>query len=297
MFGLWRRYWHKPTYDPDAFSTLKDLEDGPPKPLTTLAFLPSIKQTLSAASETFSLDRFNDWVMGRPVTEKTDAEVRYLVHDIILDDRFVQSISALQGYDPIKERNRIDQALTSNDSPFVAGTFKTTSVDIQVPSGSPSVPPKTIPVPGLHYRKITDIIKEAFSDQLALHYHYTPFELRAESSSDVGHCEEGTRVYSEVYNSDAFIKEHDHLQRHGKTESPCTLEKVIAALMVWSDSTHLAQFGTASLWPIYLLFGNLSKYLRAKQDSGAIHHVAYIPKVRCCNIYNGLFLMLFIAWR
>ena len=32
--------------------------------------------------------------------------------------------------------------------------------------------------------------------------------------------------------------------------------------MFWSDATHLATFGMVKLWPIYLLFGNLSKYVR-----------------------------------
>jgi hypothetical protein len=50
--------------------------------------------------------------------------------------------------------------------------------------------------------------------------------------------------------------------------------------MFWSDATLLAQFGTMKLWPIYLMLGNLSKYIRAKMDSGACHHVAYIPSVR-----------------
>jgi hypothetical protein len=49
--------------------------------------------------------------------------------------------------------------------------------------------------------------------------------------------------------------------------------------MFWSDLTHLANFGTAKLWPIYMLFGNLSKYIRVKPNAGAEHHVAYIPSV------------------
>ena len=57
----------------------------------------------------------------------------------------------------------------------------------------------------------------------------------------------------------------------------CKREKVVAALMFWSDATHLASFGTAKLWPIYMLFGNLSKYVRCQPDSGATKHVAYIP--------------------
>ena len=49
--------------------------------------------------------------------------------------------------------------------------------------------------------------------------------------------------------------------------------------MVWSDSTHLANFGTAKLWPIYFLFGNASKYICGQPNSGACQHVAYIPSL------------------
>jgi Plavaka transposase len=50
--------------------------------------------------------------------------------------------------------------------------------------------------------------------------------------------------------------------------------EIVAALMFWSDSTHLANFGTAKLWPIYLLFGNVSKYICGQPKSGACQHVA-----------------------
>ncbi|KAE9385432.1 hypothetical protein BT96DRAFT_949848 [Gymnopus androsaceus JB14] len=56
-------------------------------------------------------------------------------------------------------------------------------------------------------------------------------------------------------------------------------EHVIAWIQLWSDSTHLAEFGTASLWPIYLYFGNLSKYTQGKSKSHAAHHLAYIPSL------------------
>ena len=62
-------------------------------------------------------------------------------------------------------------------------------------------------------------------------------------------------------------------------EVGCTLERVVASLMPWSDSTHLANFGTASLWPLYLFFGNQSKWVRGKPKTASCHHVAYIPKV------------------
>ncbi len=49
--------------------------------------------------------------------------------------------------------------------------------------------------------------------------------------------------------------------------------------MFSSDATHLTTFGTAKAWPIYLMLGNLSKYIRAQPHSGAMHHLAYIPSV------------------
>ena len=58
------------------------------------------------------------------------------------------------------------------------------------------------------------------------------------------------------------------------------LEIAIMAVLLWSDSTHLANFGTASLWPIYMYFGNTSKYTRGKPTSFPAQHLAYIPSVR-----------------
>ena len=63
----------------------------------------------------------------------------------------------------------------------------------------------------------------------------------------------------DLYNSEAFLEEHKKLQQQPKEEG-CNLERVIAAIMVLSDLTHLANFRQASLWLIYIFFGNQSKY-------------------------------------
>lgn len=57
------------------------------------------------------------------------------------------------------------------------------------------------------------------------------------------------------------------------------LERTVAAMMLWSNSTHLASFGSASVWPVYLSLGNQLKYVHAKPSAGALHHLAYIPLV------------------
>ncbi|KAF7371414.1 hypothetical protein MSAN_00778200 [Mycena sanguinolenta] len=156
--------------------------------------------------------------------------------------------------------------------------FKETSVKIEVPSGSAAVPSRFFDVPGLYYRNIISVIKAAFADPLSRHFHFAPFKLFHKIRASAAQI----RVFSELYNSDVFLAEHDRIQRRGKVpddDPHCTREKIIAALMWWSDSTHLANFGTAKLWPIYMLFRNLSKCIRAQPNVGAEHHIAYIPSL------------------
>jgi Plavaka transposase len=82
-----------------------------------------------------------------------------------------------------------------------------------------------------------------------------------------------------MYDSDAFIEEHDRVQHATlpPDDPDCKREKVVTAMMFWSDLTHLANFRMAKLWPIYMMLGNLSKYVRALPSSGACMYVAYIP--------------------
>ena len=86
------------------------------------------------------------------------------------------------------------------------------------------------------------------------------------------------RVYDELYVSDTWNQAQDNIMKQ-RRDDECKLERVIAGLMFWSDSTRLAQFGHASAWPVYLFFGNLSKYDRANPQSGCCHPIAFIPSV------------------
>jgi hypothetical protein len=83
--------------------------------------------------------------------------------------------------------------------------------------------------------------------------------------------------------ADFFLEQYEKLHHQSQTNSTGRQRArvpVLIGIMIWSDSTLLANFGTASLWPIYLYFGNQSKYSRAKPSDFAAHHLAYIPKVR-----------------
>jgi hypothetical protein len=150
-------------------------------------------------------------------------------------------------------------------------------VKIEVPSGDKDTCSQFIDVPGLHFQKLTTIIQAAFKSPLASKFHYSPFRLLHKCPNSG----EEQRVFSELYNSNAFLKEHDSVQHAvlPPDDCDCKREKVVAALMFWSDTTHLANFRTAKLWPIYMFFGNLSKYIRSEPSSQACYHLAYIPSL------------------
>ncbi|KEP45340.1 hypothetical protein V565_285640 [Rhizoctonia solani 123E] len=86
------------------------------------------------------------------------------------------------------------------------------------------------------------------------------------------------RLYDELYTTDAWLREHQCLQQLPPVPG-CKLERVIIVLMFSSDAMHIAQFSQAYLWPIYLYFGNNSKWDRRKPSSRVCQHIAYIPKV------------------
>ena len=110
-------------------------------------------------------------------------------------------------------------------------------------------------------------------------FHFTPFK-HIWKSPVTG---QEQRLYDELYTSDAWNKAHDDMQKQRRDDG-CNLEHVIAGLMFWSDGTQLAQFGHAKAWPVYLFFGNLSKYRRASV-SGACHPIAFIPPVSFYTIF------------
>jgi hypothetical protein len=173
-------------------------------------------------------------------------------------------------------------------------------IDLNIPIPKKGAIPRKFSVAGLHYRSIMEVIKGTWGAVLSLPFHLTPFR-RIHVDPNTG---EETRIFDEVYMSEAFEAAHNDLQKQ-PPEPGCTSERVIAGLMFWSDSTHLANFGTAKVWPLYMYFANLSKYERVKPNSGACHHIAYIPSVcyfnfcpinnyhSCCNRFLIVFKTYF----
>ncbi|KAI0738551.1 hypothetical protein C8Q80DRAFT_1124699 [Daedaleopsis nitida] len=176
----------------------------------------------------------------------------------------------------------------------------------------------TYTISGVVYRRLLDVIKSVVSDPVSRFkdtYHWMGHALFwTPSASDSDHMDvddppphassslsqqndtpspstsseppsqstapDPIRVHTDFYNSDAVLQEEAKLRKKPRIPTDAlTIEYVILPLLFWSDSTHLSSFGTASLWPIYLYFGNLSKYVRGRLTEFAGQHLAYIPEV------------------
>ncbi|KIK32623.1 hypothetical protein CY34DRAFT_18911 [Suillus luteus UH-Slu-Lm8-n1] len=132
--------------------------------------------------------------------------------------------------------------------------WKKTDVEIMVPSKekNPNGNGRPFSVSGLVYQLLIAVIKAAFSEQSSKLF--TPFKRIWKLPV----TRQEQRLYDKLYTSDAWIEAHDELQKQRRDDG-CKLERVVAGLMFWSDSTHLAHFGNTLTWLLYLFFGNLSK--------------------------------------
>jgi hypothetical protein len=211
---------------------------------------------------------------------KSNPEVNRLVHDVIQAPGF--DPNDLANFDATRDSNRLDHFDDSEIDPkdflfstkdgWVEGTV-TMSMPCEGRKHKSESDARTMEIPGVYYRRPLEIMKAALHDASAETYHWIPYHEYWQPSKTAP----PERIYTELYNSDQFVGEHGRLISTAPVESQ--LERVIMAIMIWSDSTHLAAFGDASLWPVYMYFGNQSKYIRSKVNTFSANHLAYIPKV------------------
>ena len=131
-------------------------------------------------------------------------------------------------------------------------------------------------VTGVLYRDLVDVIKVACQNPDTLgSFHTTPFKEMWRPTEN----SEPIRLYGEAYTSDEMIDAYEEVQNIPPDPANPDVDNIVAEILVYSDATRLAQFGTASAHPIYFFFGNLSKYIRCQPGSHAAHHGAYLPEV------------------
>ena len=208
--------------------------------------------------------------------EMSVSRLNSLVRDVINPSDFQKE--HLENFSAKRELECLDEE-DDTSYPFSnENVWKVSTVTIPLPAEGVKHASEKAPVlevPGVHHQKLVEVITTGFQDEAAEKFHNVPHHLYWKPTPE----SEPERVITKLFNSDAFINEYKELLRNLPPSSGPYIETAIAAIMLWSDSTHLAEFGTASLWPIYLFFGNLSKYFRARPSDFAAHHVAYIPTI------------------
>jgi len=288
-YGVYRVYPHgRPSYTPDELHTLQQVSDSStfvkdPSASESRTWWSPLGSSLVELRENYfapflnaSIFRLMSWFYGGS-NLKSLGELDRLVNEVILANDFQQK--DFVGFSASRESERLDKHEDGPGSrlPTQDGWIET-SVKISLPADgvkhrSEADAPQ-FSVPGLFYRRPLEVLKSAFQEDAAENFHVSAHEMFWKPSPE----SPPERIYSELYTADAFIAEQEKIKQQPR-EPGCELETVVASIMLWSDSTHLTSFGNASLWPIYMFFGNLSKYIRAKPTSFAAHHLAYIPKV------------------
>ena len=190
---------------------------------------------------------------------KSVAELQSLVNNVLLADNYdcehLKNFSARSEIQCLNTEPRKG----SSSIPFAnKNGWKKSTVRIKLPAENVNQTEDSAPeleVPGVYLCSLLEVFITAVQEESAKSFHYIPFSLfwKPTLESTPKH------VYSKLYNSDAFLEEHRKVQQLPPEPGP-QYEHVIVAGMLWSDSTHLTNFGTQSLWPGYMFFGNQSKY-------------------------------------
>jgi len=273
MFGLYREYCKKPVIypiDDDTYQSSFDDESHKshvsPESGSDL-FHPFLNPTAF---------RIVKWFYSRQSTGSI-SDVDRLIREVVSAEDF--NMDDFRSFNGHREMARLDE-YASMGAPFSADDgWKEGTVTIHLPNEKSKHASETaapvFDVSGIHYRPFLEVIKGALQgDTTAQKCHFIPFKLFWETPQG------RTRVYTDIYNSDAMLEEDAKIR--GLPRDPDddpNIELAIASILLWSDSTHLASFGTASLWPIYLFLGNQSKYVRGRPNAFAAQHLAYIPTV------------------
>ncbi|RDB27823.1 hypothetical protein Hypma_002119 [Hypsizygus marmoreus] len=267
IFRLFRQYHgtNFPSHDPEQELSTEELSDI------------SKEQPSSAGSESYgpypnqSSFSLGAWYWNTGV-QKSKENFKELV-DIVSNPAFKPEDVRHTVWD------KIDKHLggTGDDDDLWVDEFDDAGwtkepIEIVVPFHrlTPTPGPRAFTAGHFHRRSILAIIRERLAKEDSAHFHFEPYELYWQPTDDGPPM----RVYGELYTSPAFIDVHNQLQ-NSPPEPGCNLPRVVVGLMFASDKTHLTSFGDTHLWPVYLCFGNDSKYRRSRPSCHLFNHLAY----------------------
>lgn len=153
------------------------------------------------------------------------------------------------------------------------GQDRCRAIHSRMPQGQ-GVETHTVGTP--HHRSIVAIVEKKIRNaDESLFFHLDGHELRWKPDAEDGSPE--FSVLSKLYNLEAFLEAQRLVRSSPPTEAlkDCTLPRVIVGLSFWSDATHPSTFPSSKLWPLYMVFGNDSKYRRGKGSAEACYHCIF----------------------
>ena len=220
-----------------------------------------------------------------------------MVAKTMQDPRF--STEEMTGFNAHVENVRLDKYLKDNTHPFQEGEgWQQSTVHIHLPvEGEPvtsEANAPTLPIGGVFHRRITDIVRTVCGSKSADTFHFTPYTMHWHS--DPLDPDKHERIYADTYTADAMVQTQMEVDELPRQEGDAR-EHIALQLMLASDSTQLTSFGTASVWPVYLMFANQPKLERVKPSCHAVHHLAYIPSVSLNPVTRQCITLIFIAAR
>ncbi|KAH7923645.1 hypothetical protein BV22DRAFT_1015047 [Leucogyrophana mollusca] len=268
-FGLSRQYYaeNPPSHDPDNPETYPETPDQYPG-----------KNPFYPYPNASSF-RLGDWYWNDGVQKSQESFSRLL--DVVGSPDFsCEDVRCTNWKAVNRELGRTEFDAEETDDPEWVDEdagWKKTPVVIRVPFHSRNKVPgsEDYHTVDLYHRSLLGIIREVLENpQRDQRFHYEPYQAFWHPP----HREREVRIHGEMYTSEAFLEAHQRLQ-NSPPEPDCDLPRVIVGLMLWSDSTHLTSFGTAKLWPLYVYFGNESKYRRCKPSCNVCAHAAYFQNI------------------
>jgi hypothetical protein len=281
MFGLCRIYPRRPTQDPDdevpitARCAAPTFETGdPPSVAPRQTIIEDVPENPFSPFLNWSTSLLMRWWIKNP-THSLNALQR-LHDDVLSQEKFKLEEIRQPPFNAKAEMARLD---SSSQVQSAEDGWTTSSVTIPVPCEGVSQEEATAhryKVTGIVHRKFLPVIRAACLEATSKLWNLTPYKVMYISGPNA----QPERVQQEMYTSDCMYNYYtEACQRPDIKKRHPGVEIVIVGLMIWSDATHLTSFGTASLWPIYMFFANLSKYIRERPSKRAAHHMAYIPKL------------------
>jgi hypothetical protein len=282
--GVFRRYLNPPSWHPKNNKRL-DLVcdspslDTPPPPVNREA----IHKLSRSTSETFA--PFTNFSTALYMAKyfsgfdtKSEAHATSLMK-MMQHPKF--QWEELENFNAHTENVRLDKYLMHGTEPFqIENSWLEATVHIRLPVEGKLYKSKDVapmlPINGLYHHQIVDIIRSVCASTVTTSFHFTPFTMHWTPNPDKPH--EHERVYADAYMSDSMIQAQTEVDDLPRVEGD-TKECVVLGLMLASDLAQLTSFGSASVWPVYMMFANQPKQERVRPSCHAVHHLTHMPLV------------------